>query len=169
MRVDAANLCHPLGRGLLHHRLQGLKTLGVRGNIGWLRPAFTQHQVQQAMEQHHVRARLQRQVQIRQFGRVGAARIGDDDFQIRVGFFRVFNAAKQNGVRPGRVAADNENASGLRNVVVTSGRRVGAQGHFVAGHGAAHAQARVAVDVVRAQQSFDQFVENVIVLGQQLA
>ena len=86
-----------------------------------------------------------------------------------VGFFRVFNAAKQNRMRPGRVAADDEDARGLRNVVVTCGRRIGTQGHFVAGHGAAHAQARIAVDVVRAQQPFDQFVEDVIVLGQQLA
>ena len=151
MWVDAANLRYLIGRGVLHHRLQGLKTLGVRGDVARLRPAFTQHQVQQAMKQHHVRARLQRQVQVGQLGRVGASRIGDDDFQIRIGFFRVFDATKQNRVRPGRVAANNEDAGGLRNVVVTSGRRVGAQGHFVAGHRAAHAQARIAVDVVGAQ------------------
>ena len=54
-------------------------------------------------------------------------------------------------------------------VVVAGRRRVGAQRELVAGHRAAHAQARVAVDVVGADQALGQLVEDVVVLGQQLA
>jgi hypothetical protein len=42
------------------------------------------------------------------------------------------------------------------------------QGEFVRRHGTAHAQARVGVDVVGAEQALRQFVEDVVVLGQQL-
>ena len=54
-------------------------------------------------------------------------------------------------------------------VVVAGGWRVSAQRELVARHRAAHAQAGVGVDVVGAQQAFGQLVEDVIVLGQQLA
>ncbi|MNV35247.1 hypothetical protein D3C71_1266880 [compost metagenome] len=54
-------------------------------------------------------------------------------------------------------------------VVVAGGRRVGPQGLLVARHGAAHAQARVGVDVVGADQALGQLVEDVVVLGEQLA
>ena len=54
-------------------------------------------------------------------------------------------------------------------ILVAGGRRIGAQAGLVAGHRAAHAQARVGVDVVGADQALGQLVEDVVVLGQQLA
>ena len=125
--------------------------------------------MQQAVEQRHVRAGLQRQIDISDFGGVGAARVADDDFQRRIGRLRVFNAPEQNGVRKRRVAAGDEQALGVFQVVVAGGRRIGPQRLFVARDGAAHAQARVGVDVVGADQALGQLVEDVIVFGQQLA
>ncbi len=72
-------------------------------------------------------------------------------------------------MRPRRVAAHDEQAVGVLQVVVAGRRRVGAQRLLVAGHGAAHAQARVGVDVVGADQALGELVEDVVVLGQQLA
>ena len=82
---------------------------------------------------------------------------------------RVLDAAEQDRMRPGRVAADDEEALGVLQVVVAGGRRIGAQRLLVAGHRAAHAQARVGVDVVGADQALGELVEDVVVLGQQLA
>ena len=138
-------------------------------NVGVVCPAFPQHDVQHAVEQHHVGARLQRQVQVGNFSGVGAARVAKDDLERGVGGFGVFNAPEQNWVGIGGVAAHNEQALRVVNVVVAGRWRVSAQRLLVAGHGAAHAQAGVGVDVVGADQSFGQFVENVVILGQQLA
>jgi hypothetical protein len=73
------------------------------------------------------------------------------------------------GVRPRRVAAHDEQALRVLQVVVAGRRRVGAQRLLVAGHRAAHAQARVGVDVVGAHQALGELVEDVVVLGEQLA
>ena len=72
-------------------------------------------------------------------------------------------------MRPGRVRAGDEHAVRLLEIVIAGGRRVGAQALLVAHHGGRHAQARIAVDVVGADQAARQLVERVIVLGQQLA
>ena len=54
-------------------------------------------------------------------------------------------------------------------VFIAGRRRVHAEGLLVTGHGRTHAQARVGVHIVGADQALDQFVEDVIVLGHQLA
>jgi hypothetical protein len=167
---DAAGLRHAFracsrARG----RLQGVEAAGVGRDESGVGPAFPQHDVQQAVEQHHVGAGQQGQVQVGHAGGVGAARVGDDDLQRRVGLLRVLDAAKQHRVRKGGVAAGDEQAVGVVDVVVAGRRRVGAQRELVAGHRAAHAQARVGVDVVGADQALGQLVEDVVVLGQQLA
>ena len=54
-------------------------------------------------------------------------------------------------------------------VLVAGGRRVGAERQLVAGDRARHAQPRVGVDVVGADQPLRELVEDVVVLGQQLA
>ena len=131
-------------------------------------PAFPQHDVQHAVEQHHVGAGLNRQKQIRQLDRVSTARVCHDDLHRGVGFFGIFNAAKQNRVGKRGVAADDEDAARMVDVVITGRRRVRTQRLLVPRHRAAHAQAGVAVDVVGAYQTFGELVEDVIVLRQQL-
>ena len=68
--IDSAFERHALGRALGDVRLQRLKPRGVGGDVGVVDPAFPQHGVQQAVEQHHVGAGLQRQVEVGQLGGV---------------------------------------------------------------------------------------------------
>ena len=72
-------------------------------------------------------------------------------------------------MRIGRVAAHNKDAVCVLHIVVAGRRRVGAQRELVASHGAAHAQARIGVNVVGANQAFGELVKGVIVFSQQLA
>ena len=132
-------------------------------------PAFPQHDVQHAVEQHHVGAGLDLQEQVGQLAAVGAPRVGDDDLQRRIGPPGVLDAPEQHRMGEGRIGADDEDAVGVVDVLVAARRRIGAQRLLVAGHRAAHAQARVAVDVVGADQALGELVEDVVVLGQQLA
>jgi hypothetical protein len=73
------------------------------------------------------------------------------------------------GMRVRGVRAGDEQDARVRDVVVAGGRCVGAQRELVARHRAAHAQPRVGVDVVRADEALGQLVEDVVVLGEQLA
>ena len=90
-------------------------------------------------------------------------------FQFRIALARVFDAAEQDRMRIGGVGADDENQVGLVDIFVAGRRRIGAQRLLVAGHRARHAQARIGIDVVGADQALGELVEDVIVLGQQLA
>ena len=167
--ADAAGLCNHVGCAVAHGGLELVKAAGVFGNKAGVHPAFPQQGVQHAVEQHDIGARLDRQEQVGNAGRIGAARIAEDDLECGVGLFGVFNPAKQDGVGERGVRADDENALRMVHVVVAGRGRVGAQRLLVARHGAAHAQARIGVDVVGAQQALGELVEGVIVFGKQLA
>ena len=69
----------------------------------------------------------------------------------------------------GGIGTGNKQTIGLINIGVTSRRCICTQGRFVTSHRRRHAQARVGVDVVGANQALGQFVEDVIIFGQQLA
>ena len=132
---------HQVGRVVAHGGLQRVKAIGVRSDVGGVRPAFPQHDVQQAVEQHDVGAGLDGQVQICDSRSVGLAGVAENDFESGVGLLCVFNAPEQNRVGIGRVAADDEDARGVVHVVIAIGRCVGPQRLLVASHCAAHAQA----------------------------
>ena len=136
---------------------------------GAIQPALPQHQVQHAVEQHHIGARLDLQKQIRRLGRIGAAHIDHDPLHGRVGTLGIFNAPKQHRVGKRGVGANDEQRLRKLHIVVAVGRGIRAQRLLVAGYRAAHAQARIGVDVVGANQALGQFVEDVIVFGEQLA
>ena len=121
----AANLSHVLRRMVGHQSLQSFKATGVSSNVGGLRPALGQHDVQQTMKEHHISAGLNGQMQVSHVGCIGAARVNHDHFERRVGAFGVFDTAKQNWVCPGRIAARNEQALRVSNVLVASGWCVG--------------------------------------------
>ena len=167
--ADATGLRHHIGGAVAHSRLQFLKAAGVRGKPGRIYPALPQHQMQHAVEQHHVGAGLDGQMQVGHVGGVGAPGIDHHNLQCRIVFLGVFDAAKQHRVRVGRVGPDDEKRFAKIHIVIAGRGRVGTQGLFVAGHRAAHAQARVGVYVVAAHQALGQFVEDVIVFGEQLA
>ena len=138
---DPAGLRHALGRAVAHACLERLEAAGVGGDPGGIGPALPQHQVQHAVEKHDIGAGLDRQVQVGDLRGVGAPGIAEDDFQRRVGRLRVLDAPKQDRVRKGGVAAHDEKTLGTVDVLVAGRWRVSAQRLFVAGHGAAHAQA----------------------------
>ena len=70
---------------------------------------------------------------------------------------------------PGGIRADEHGEIGLVEILVAAGHGIGAEGALVAGDGGGHAQARVGVDVGRADEALHQLVGDVIVLRQQLA
>ena len=94
---------------------------------------------------------------------IRTAGIGDDDFELRIFLARILYASKQNGMGIGGVAARDEQAVGVHHIVIASRGCICTEREFVASDSTAHAQARIGIDVVGAQQSFGKFVEDVIV------
>ena len=70
---------------------------------------------------------------------------------------------------PGRVGADEDQQVRLVQVLVAARHGVAAEGALVAGHAGGHAQPRIGVDVGGADEALRELVEDVVVLGQQLA
>jgi len=68
------------------------------------------------------------------------------------------------GIRP-----CEEKTFGVIDILIRAGWRIRTQRGLVPGDGAAHAETRIGVDVIGTDQSLGEFVENVIVLGEQLA
>ena len=110
-----------------------------------------------------------REMQVRALAGRRAARVDDDDAQLRPPLLRGHQPAVKDRVAPGEVGADQQDQIGGLEVGVAARHRVGAEGALVAGHGRGHAQARVGVDVGGAEKALGQLVRDVIVLGQQLA
>jgi hypothetical protein len=71
-------------------------------------------------------------------------------------------------MRNGRIGAGNQQAVGEGDVLVAAGWGIGPERLLVAGDRRGHAQARVGVDVVGADQTLGQLVEHIVVFGQQL-
>ena len=68
-----------------------------------------------------------------------------------------------------RVGADQDNEVGGIEIVVTTGRAIGAKAAAVAGHRRTHAKPRVGIEIVAAQSTLQQLVGDVVVLGEELA
>ena len=156
-------------RVLGNSSLDLLETIGMGGNVFRIAKAFPQHHVQHRVEQRHVCAGQDGKMQVGGGSRIRAPRIDDDQAQGGIAASCGFNAPEQDRVRMGRVGACDENAVGVVDVLVAGRRRIGAQRGLVACDRRGHAQPRVGVDVVGADQRPRQFVEYVIVLGQKLA
>ena len=167
--IDAAQTRHFARRVVGRQAAQGLEAFGVSVDIGRVVVAVGQQQVQQAVEQRHIGAWGDGQVQVGQLAGVGAPWVDDDDRHLGPRRLGRFQATEQDRMRVGHVAAGDQQAVGLLDILVAAGRGVGTQAALVADHRRAHAQARVAVDVVGADQGAGQLVEGVVVLGQQLA
>ena len=108
------------------------------------------------------------QLQVGAFAGGGAARVDVDDAHAALGA-RGLDALVEDGVAPGGVGAGQHHEIGQLQVLVALRHHVGAEGAAVAGHRRGHAQARVGVDVRRADEALGQLVGDVIVLGQELA
>lgn len=165
----AARLAGEGRRDVAYRVARGFETLGVLADEARIGEPFPEQNVQHRVEQHQVGAGQDRQMQVGHRGGVGAARVDHDDLHLGIGCARLFNAAEHDRVRIGGVAAGHQQAVGFVDVGVAGRRCIGAQRLLVAGHGGGHAQARVGVDVVGADQPLGELVEYVIVLGEQLA
>src|SRR5258708_4768271 len=98
-----------------------------------------------------------------------APRIDDDDFHFRPPGTRFLDPPEEHRVREGGVRARDEKAVGVIEVLVAIRRRVDTERGGVAGHGRGHAQARIGVDIGRTEKALRELVEDVIVLGEELA
>ena len=141
----------------------------VGSHVGFIDQFFGDQHVEHTVEQGDVGARSQRQMEIGNLGAFRAARVGDDDLQVGIGGAGVLDVAEDDRVGDGRIGASNEDELGLQDVRVAARRGIGAQCLLVAGNGRRHAEPRIGVDVVGADQALGQFVEDVVILGHQLA
>ena len=130
---------------------------------------FSQHHVEHAVEQRDVATGQDGQVQIGDLGGFAAARIDDDDLQRRIGSAGILDVAENDRVGQRRIGAGDQDHPGLADILVTARRRIGPQGLLVAGDGRRHAQPRIGIDVIGADQPLGQLVEDIVVLGHQLA
>ena len=156
-------------RVVAHNGLEFGKAFGVRRDVSRVDQVFPEQYMQQRVIERDVGAGQDLQVQVGRLGGVGATRIDDDQLQRRVVLARCLDAPEQHRVRPRGIAAGNQQTVGGINVFIGTRRRIGPQRGLVASHRRAHAQARVGVDIVGADQALGQLVEDVVVLGQQLA
>ena len=112
----------------------------------------------------------ERQVQIGDVGRLREARVGDDhEDAVGVGELPLLDALPDDGVAVGRIGADQEEAVGELEVGVGRRRAVGAQRARVADGRRGHAQARVGVEVVGAEEALGELGCHVVLLGEELA
>ena len=72
-------------------------------------------------------------------------------------------------MRVGRVGTCDEEAFGVIDVFVATWRCVNSERLLVTRHCRRHTEARIGIDVVGADQALGEFIENIIILGQQLA
>ena len=123
--------------------------------------------IEQPVEQRHVATRRDGKVQVGPVAGRGAARV--DHHQLGATLFaRRDDPLIQNRMTPCEVRAGENDQIGLFQIFIGAGHRIGPEGPLVPRHGRGHAQARVGVDVRRAEEPFGQLVRDVIILGQQL-
>ncbi len=145
-------------------RQRRLEPGGVAGHVVPVARIPVCQEAEQAVEQHSVAARAQRQVQGRRVGRGGAPGIDHHDPRVPPG-----QPGVQHRVAPGAVGAHQHHELGRVPVVVDARHHVLAKGAHVPGHGGRHAQPRVGVDVGRADEALHQLVGDVVVLGEELS
>ena len=108
-------------------------------------------------------------MQIRQVGARGAARIDRHHAHRRTLLLRLRQSLIGNRMGPGGVGAHQHHQIRLGEIFITAGYRVRAKGALVAHHRRGHAEARVGVDIGRAEIALHQLVGDVVILGEQLA
>jgi hypothetical protein len=103
------------------------KAFGMRCDKCGIDQFFPQTQMQHAVEQRHIGARQNRQMQIGVTRGIGAARISNDNFKLRIIFACFLDAAVQNRMRKSRVRTGDKNHFSVIDIFVTARRRVGTQ------------------------------------------
>ncbi len=84
------------------------ESCSVGGDKSFVHQPFPQHHMQHGAVQNHIAARRDGQMHIGHRGCIGAARVDDDDLELRIIRLRVFDTAEHNRMRPSRVAAGEQ-------------------------------------------------------------
>ena len=124
---------------------------------------------EQPVEQHRIAARAKRQVQIGAFTCRGPPRIDDDNAAGRVVGLGGHHALVKDRMAPGGVGADEDQEIGGFEIFIAARNGVAAERALVARHARRHAQPRIGIDVGGADEALGELVDDVIVLGQNLA
>jgi len=131
-------------------------------------PWLMEQMLKQAIEQSHIGAGPDGQMQVCGLSRRRAARVYDDYF--RAPFLaRDHEALEQNRMAPGEVRSDEDDEIGELEILVAPRNRVSAEGPHMAGDGRGHAQARIGVDIGGTDEALHQLVGDIIVFGEELA
>jgi hypothetical protein len=129
------------------------EALGMRGDVVAIDQPLAEQDVQQAVVERDVGARLERQVEIGDGGGFAAPRVDDDDAQPGLAARASSMRRKTIGWATAGLAPAISRQSASGDVLVAARRRVGAERLLVAGHRRRHAQTRVGIDVVGADQT----------------
>ena len=124
---------------------------------------------EQSIEQHRIAARAKRQVQIGFLASRGPARIDNDDATGRVAGLCGHHALVKDRMTPGGVGADEDQEIGGFEILIAARHGVATERALVARHARGHAQPGIGVDVGGADEALGKLVDDVIVLGQNLA
>jgi hypothetical protein len=167
----AADLRHLLGRAVAYQGFEFVEAAGVGGDIARIcvQPS---HNIRCSRPLNSITsvpgcsARCRSAIS----HGVGAPRVGDDDLHGRDSRASRPRCGETGPGAPRPCCCrHDEQALRMLQIVVAGRWGVSAQRLLVAGHRAAHAQARIRVEVVGADEPLGQLVEDVVVLGQQLA
>ena len=148
---------------------QGVPAARVLVDEALVEQVLPPQHVQHPVHERDVGARAQRQVEIGQVGGLGPARIGHDDHDV-VGrlLLAAPDALEGDRVAVGGVGSDQQKAVGSLEIRPGAGWAVGAQRARVADGRRGHAQARVGVEVVGAQEALGELAGQVVLLGREL-
>ena len=142
-----------------------LKTDGVIVDEIMIEPIVFDHQMQHAVEQGDVAARLDRQEQIAGARNRRDARVNHDDF--RALFARLPHIIGRNRRALGDVGAANPHHFGFMNIGPRIGRAIHAERFFVARARAHHAQTSVVINVGSLEAHMGEFAHQISFLGRQ--
>ncbi len=125
--------------------------------------------MQQSVKQISIRARCDRQMQVRNVASRGATRI--DYYHAHFGsrLLRCNQTLIEHRMRPGIVGTRNHNQLCGLHVFIAYRHRIGTEGALLGRHCRRHAKPRICIDIGAADKTFHQLVGDVIILGQDLA
>ena len=155
------------GRELVDQVGELVPTLRERGDELMVDAARLAQQIQQAVQQSDVAARLDGQVEVGFRG--GRVAPGIDHDHLGAALYAVEHAQVQDRMAVGHVGADDEEQVRPVHVLIGPGRPVRAERQLVARSRARHAQTRVGLDVVGADETLGEFVGEILRFERHLA
>ncbi len=164
---DTRRLRDLLGRIVCQEIRHRLPALGELGDERFIRLAHLDEKMEQTVHQREIGAGLHLKEQVRLVRRGVAAWIDDD--QLRARLHPVHHPQEQDRVAVGHVGADYEEQIGLVEVLIRTRRAIGPDRQLVAAARARHAQARIALDIIGADEALAQLVGEILRFQRHLA